>query len=145
MSQTKARTGFGTLFQVGNGATPTETFTTVANVVNISGPEEIREMVDGTHMESTEGVRERIPSLRDFGVISLDVDFAAGDSSQANVRTDLKNGTLRNFRIIFPGSGKRFEGAGYVSKIGLSTPLDNKMVSPIEITPSGPWNIVNHP
>lgn len=145
MSATQAKSGFGTLFQRGDGATPTEAFTTVAEIKNIRGPEEILETVDATHMESPQGFRERVTTLLDAGQIVLAMQFVPGDTSQNNIRNDQRNKVRRNFRIVFPGASLRFEGQGYVTNIGNEYPLDNVMTRDTTIQCTGPWNIVAHP
>jgi len=145
MAATRAKSGFGTLVQRGDGGSPTETFTTVAEIVNVNGPERTLDIIDASHMESPNGRKEYIPAMLDVSEITCDMNFLPGDTSQANLQSDQDNRTLRNFRFILPGAGKRFEGAAYVMKIGAAMPYDGKMVSPVTLRPSGPWNLVNNP
>lgn len=64
MAATVGTSGFGTLLKVGDGASPTEAFTAIAEVKSISGPSMSMETIDATHMESPSGYREILPSFR---------------------------------------------------------------------------------
>ena len=145
MAATQAKSGFGTLFQRGDGATPTEAFTTVAEVTSISGPRETLEFVDATHMESPNAYREKIPTLLNSGQVTIGQQWLAGDTSQNNLRLDMRNRVKRNFRILPPGSGKKITFSGLVVDVGREFPLDNKMTADVTIEVSGPVEISDHP
>lgn len=145
MAATNARSGFGTLFQRGDGASPTELFTTVAEVTSISGPRENLEFVDATHMESPNAYREKIATLLNSGQVTIGQQWLAGDTSQNNLRLDMRNRVKRNFRILPPGSGKKITFSGLVVDIGREFPLDNKMTADVTIEVTGPVEIADHP
>lgn len=66
--------GHGTLLQRGDGGGP-EVFTTVAEVLNISGPSLSRDTVDVTTMDSPDQWREFIAGLKDGGELTFDVVY----------------------------------------------------------------------
>ena len=66
--------GRGTLLQRGDGGGP-EAFTTVAEVLNISGPSISRDAVDVTTMDSPDQYREFIGGLLDGGEVTFDVVY----------------------------------------------------------------------
>ncbi len=95
--------GFGTLFQMGDGASP-ETFTTVTDVTNI-----------------------RI-SLN--AEVSFDINFDLADPTHQNLRTLLTNQAVNNFRIVFPTSpATTWQFAGLVTSYEVNVPIDNKLIS----------------
>ncbi len=135
-----ATIGFGTLFKRGDGGGP-ETFTTLAEVISISGPSLSMDTVDVTHMESTGTYREFLPGLKDGGEVSVTVNFLPGDSTQnvaAGILKDYDDRVLRNFQIVFPDSGTTtWTFAAYVTAFEPETPLEDKMTASIIMKVSG--------
>jgi predicted secreted protein len=75
------RNAFGTEFRRGNGATPTETFTTIANVTNIGGPARSRETIDVTTHGSPDAWMEFIGGLKNGGEVSLDINYDPAEAT----------------------------------------------------------------
>jgi hypothetical protein len=94
---TKATSTKGIKLQRGDGA-GSETFTTIAEVTNIKGPSEKAPQLDATSFDST--AMEYIAGLVDAGDLTFDVNFVASDVQQQALRTDLRAGTKRNFKLI---------------------------------------------
>lgn len=143
MAATQGQTGFGTLFQIGDGAGP-EVFTTVAEVVNITAPDSTLSTVDATHMESPDRFSEKIPALLDSGEAQIELNFVPGSATQKLL--DDAHYALRkaNFRIILPGALKRGEFSGYVTKIGRAMPHNDKMTKSVSVTTTGKFQIVDN-
>jgi predicted secreted protein len=97
MMATKATSTAGVKLQRGDGATPTEAFVTIAEVFNISGPNETAELIDVTSFDSP--AKEFIAGLRDGGEVSFEYNLVGEDTSQGGLRTDFTAGTKRNFKI----------------------------------------------
>ena len=95
---------FGTLLQMGNGATP-EIWTTIAEVTNIGGPSLSQEAVDVTSHSSAGAFREKVGGLLDGGEISLDINFVpTGATHKEAVGGLLYNYTARsvnNYKLLF--------------------------------------------
>jgi hypothetical protein len=85
--------------QRGDAATP-EVFTTIAEVTNVNGPPETAPQVDVTSFDSD--AKEFRAGLVDGGEVSFDMNFVGEDSQQQGLRTDLRAGTVRNFKVIIP-------------------------------------------
>ena len=67
--------GHGTFLQIGDGAV-SEMFTTIAEVMNIDGPNLQQETVEVTSHDSTDRWREFIGGLKDGGEISFGLNFS---------------------------------------------------------------------
>lgn len=92
--------GFGTALQRGDGATPTEVFTTIANVTSINPPSMERETIDVTAHDSEDAWMEFVGGLKDGGEVSADVNY---DPSEHDVLVgDFDDEDPRNYRIVFP-------------------------------------------
>lgn len=141
MAATVGTSGFGTLLQTGDGAT-SEAFTTIAEIVNISGPGESLEMIDATHMESPNTYREYIPSLLDSGEITFDMNFLPALAAQTTLRTDLTGRTKRNFKLIFTDTGTTtYSFAGYVTSFEPNAQIDDKLSASATIKVTGPLTV----
>lgn len=136
MAATKARVGYGTLFQRGDGANP-EVFTTIAEVGDIAGPEVRQLFDDATHMESPDGYEEPIPGVRQAGDVTFPLHFLPDEPTHQLLMTDLNGGVKRNFRIIVAGGTKRWAFAGYVESIGAAHPVKTKMMRDVSIKLTG--------
>lgn len=137
MAATKARGGFGTRLQRGDGATP-EVFTSIEECLDFSGPSRTLLTEDATHMESPNGWEEHVAiGVKGLGEITFDMHFVPGDSMQAALEADLAAGTLRNFRMILPGHSRRIAFSAYVQSISPSYPVKGKAVQSVTLRTSG--------
>lgn len=120
------------------GAAGAEVFTTVAEVTNISGPDESLELIDATHMESPGSRREFIPSLLDSGEITLDLNFLPSDANQNGLREDLNNRVRRNFQIVWTDDEETtYSFAGYVTSHSKTAQIDDKLSASVTIKITG--------
>lgn len=132
------RNAFGTLFQRGNGGTP-ETFTTIANVTNISGPARTRETIDVTAHDSPDGWMEFIGGLKDGGEISLDINYDPSEATHA-LDGDFDDEFPRNYRIvILPGTEDEhtWDFKGILTELSDEFPYDDKMGRSMTIKVTG--------
>ena len=137
---TVAIAALGTLLKCGNGASP-EVFTTIADVMSITGPTIAAEVVEVTSHSSPNAWREFIPTLLDPGEVSFDINFAPTEATQSQstgVLRDLKNRTLRNMKLVFPDSGSTtWSYAGYFTKFESKEPTDGKVTAAVTIRLTG--------
>jgi predicted secreted protein len=132
---------YGTLLQQGDGGTPTESFTTVAQVSNISGPGLSMDALDVTHHSSTAGWREFIGGLMDGGEVTVDIfyDPVAGthDGSTGLIK-DMEDRTVRNFQLVFPDAGTTtWSFAALVTGFEPSAPIDGSLTASVTLKLSG--------
>ncbi|KAA3645337.1 MAG: outer capsid protein Hoc [Chloroflexi bacterium] len=130
---------FGTLLKRGDGATPTEVFATIAEVLDISGPGEELRTEESTNHSSVDGAVERTATLLDSGEITYDVNLDPSGVTHTNLRTDMRNRTLRNFQQIFPDTANtQVDFAAYVTKFQPSAPVEGVLKASITLSISGP-------
>lgn len=99
----------GTLLKKGDGGSPTETFTTIAEVMKIKGPGLIQDTIDVTNHDSAGSWKEFIAGLKDAGEVTFTVNYqptnATHNATSTGLVADLTAGTKRNFQLVFnPGS-----------------------------------------
>ncbi len=141
---TQARSGFGTLLKIGDGAGP-EVFTTIAELVDADAPDQVLNFADATNMESPSGAMEDVATLLQTSEVSFTLNFLPGDATQALLTTAQVAKRKANFQIILPGAARRFEGAAYVSKVGRAMKHDDAMRMTVSLKPQGLWNLVPNP
>jgi len=117
---TLAESAHGTLLQIGDGDTPEE-FATIAEVLDITGPEETLDTIDVTSHDSADHREEHIPSIQRNGNVSFDVNLTPSAPTHQALRDDLADRVLRNFKIVettTPAKTVSFAGfvVGYVPR-----------------------------
>jgi predicted secreted protein len=130
---TSAIAGNGVLLQLGSGGTGSESFTTIAEVLDIDGPNQEREQIEVTS-HSSEGWREYIAGLRDGGEVSFPVNMVP--SEQDDLRALYDSGESANYKILYP-NGWKDAFAGILTSWGTKSPVDGAVTDEIKIKISG--------
>jgi predicted secreted protein len=130
---------FGTLFKRGDGATPTEVFTTIANVTTIGGPERTRETIDVTAHDSPDGWMEFIGSLKNGGEVTLEINYDPGNATH-DLDDDFEVRDPKNYQIVLlPGEADEhtWAFAGIMTQLGDEFPYDDKMARNMTVKITG--------
>lgn len=137
---TDAIAAYGTLLKKGDGGDP-ETFTTIAEVGNLSPPQLGLDAVEATSHDSTNGWREFIGALLEAGEVTFDLNFipthATHDASTGLI-ADMVNRTKRNFQLVFPDvSNTIWAFTALVTNFNPSAPVDNKLSASVTLKVTG--------
>ena len=136
---TSALAGYGVLLKIGDGG-GSETFTTIAEVKDIEGPELELEAKEVTSHDSG-GWREYISTLLTGGEVSFDLNFIpthATHSYSAGLVRDLVNRTKRNFQLVFPDSGTTtWQFAALVTGFKPSGPVEDELSAEVTLQVTG--------
>ncbi len=128
--------GFGTIMARGDGAAPTEGFTPIANVGNISGPGLTRETIDVTAHDSPNQYTEHKGGLKDGGEVSFDLNY--NPPVHDILINDFDDENPRNWRIIFPDPGTTtWTFAAILTGFEPSAPYDDKLTASLTFKVSG--------
>lgn len=136
-----AKAAKGTKLQVGNGGGP-ETFTTIAEVLDVKAPNESQNTIEVTSHDSTaaEFIAEGIV---DGGEVTFGLNFIGSNPQHQGLRADLRNGTLRNFKLLIPdktldADKTTFSFSGIVTAFdGPEAPVRGKLQANVTIKISG--------
>lgn len=138
--------GFNSLLQIGDGATPTENFTTIAEVKDISGPSLSLNPVGVTNQSSTGGWAEFIGGLLDAGEVTFDINYLpthATHNAATGLIRDLVNRTKRNFKLIFPNAGATtWAFTALVTAFSPSEPVADALTASVSLKISGQPTLV---
>lgn len=117
------------------------TYTTIAEVKDINGPETSVDVVDVTNQDSPDNFEEIIPTLKRGGTTSFDVNFLPANATQdstTGLLSYLNGRSLESWQIILPGTGLSVQFQGYVVKWGPKFPVANVATAAMDIRVSGP-------
>lgn len=122
-----AISGPGFLLQLGSVAGQGGSFTTVAEVKDITGPAVSLDVIDVTNQDSPGGYEEIIPSIRRAGEVTFDVNFNPTNGTHDGV-TGLvylaNNKTKRGWKIQMQDTGSHYWGFdAYVTGLQMGFPV----------------------
>jgi len=94
----------GISFQIGDGGSPTEVFTHVPKITEITPSGTAWETEDLTNHDSTDPVTEMETTIRDEGTIALVIKpWVPGNAQHALIRALSQSGAARNMQMSYPG------------------------------------------
>jgi hypothetical protein len=138
---TDAAIGYGSTFELGDGAEPEEAFTEIAEVFDITPPNESTDTIDATHMKSPGANREFIFGLTDPGEVSFEMNFLPGSPSEQKILAARAARKRVGGRINFPKVGaaarQRWEFGCLVLGYEPAMPNDDKMTATVTCKVSG--------
>jgi hypothetical protein len=117
------------------------TYTTIAEVTNITGPSLSRSVVESTHMASTSGFREFIATIVDGGDVTFDLNFLPADDTQDwiyGLIHDINTGTIAALRIIWTdGATTTWNFNAWITRLNPSAPVEGKLSASLTVKLSG--------
>ena len=122
----------------GHGATLSIGGTTIGNIMTISGPNQSKDPIEISTMDSTLKFREFIPGMLDAGEITMEVNYDGVSGATANDLNNFLRSTATNLTIAINFgettaaiTNSRFNGIGMVTALGHAVPFDDKITQPI--------------
>lgn len=145
MAASEAQIGYGATFAIGNGATPTEAFTALAEVIDITPPSDNIDVIEITHLSSPNRTKEFITGLNDPGECALTVNFLPGEADDDAIQALRGLTSPKNFQITFPAiSGNpavKWTFAGYLTGYEPTVPINDRMTANIRIKVTGSYTV----
>lgn len=120
----------GTFLQIGDGAASGETFITVSEVLDISGPG----MVLAVEPLRGDGVETVAPAGTEPGEVTFDVNYT-GHETQLVLRGAIADQLPLSFRIVFPTDpAETLAFRGYVTAFSFSAPVAGLLRASLTLT-----------
>lgn len=112
---------------------------TIAELSKIGPVGKSRETIDCTNLNTAGGYKEFIGGMRDGGVVALEGNFIAGDTSgQIGLQTDFDGETAQSFVVYFPTAiTATWTFTGVVTKFETNFEVNNKVTFASEIKITG--------
>jgi len=128
--------GFGTELRRGDGATPTEAFTAIAEATSISGPGLSRETIDVTTHQSPDQWMEFIGGLKDGGEVEVEVNYDPAKHDE--LVADLDDSAPRNYEIAWPTTPETvWSFSAVMTGFEPEGPYDDKLTATITFKVTG--------
>lgn len=126
----------GTKLQLVGVASPI-TYTSLANVVSISGLGGQKGDIDITNFDST--AKEFLVGLEDSGQVQVEINYAPGDATQDTLWGLKETGTLRGWRIRLSGTSpyKYFAFSATVQQFQVNFQTDDVIRATVTLRVSG--------
>jgi hypothetical protein len=131
-----ATTGAGT----GGTATPVaETFTTVAEVGDIKGPQLTRDTMDVTSHDSPDDYEEFIATIKKSGEVSFPVNWVPADPTHdgsTGLMAAYEDGNTRNWRLVLTDDEvdpSMLAFSGFVDDMSTAMPVNGKLEADVKI------------
>lgn len=138
----QAISAFGTLLKIGDGTTPTENFTTIAELRTLKGPTLSAETIDVTVHNTPTPFRRFISGLIDGGEVTFDINFIPQEpthSYSAGLLADMLNRTRRNFQLVFPDNGHTtWTIPGIITGFQMSSEPSQVLMASVTVKVAGP-------
>ena len=132
---TNAQTSVGASFKRGDGSS-NESFTAIAEINSIDGPDKSREMIDVTSLDSSGGYDEFVPSFRDGGMVTLNANWTR--EGYEAMLGDFDSDSSVNYQIVVNDTGSTtYDFTGYVQSLGRAIPNKGKIEMTIGIKVTG--------
>ncbi|QQX80858.1 hypothetical protein JK628_03000 [Shewanella sp. KX20019] len=127
--------GLGTKFMRSDDGTD---YTAIGALTQISGISQTRGVIDVTNYDS-KGYREKLPGLRDGGQVTLSCVYDAAATEQAKLQVDFEGDASIYYSIRLPDAAHtEFKFKGFITSLGLETPIDGQITRSITLDISGP-------
>jgi hypothetical protein len=116
--------GRSSQLQRGDGATPTEVFTAIAEIKKITRGGSKADLADVTNMDSG-NYREYLPTLLTPGEITFEGNYIPNDPTTATLQSDFDGQQLHHWRIVLPSTSAyptslgQWEFSAYVTGLDL--------------------------
>jgi len=128
--------GLGATFNRGDGASPSESFTALAKVANITGPGLTRSFIDVTHLGSSSGYRDFITGFRDGGTYTLTLNFTHDE--YLLLKADFDNDDSVNYQVVLADTdATTLDFAGFVTDLPMTVPFEDKITVDVTIKITG--------
>jgi hypothetical protein len=139
---TIAVSAHGTLLQVGDGVSPTEGFTTIAEVLDIDGPNLQASEHDVTNHSSQGSYGESIAGRLDGGEVSFSVNWTVSATHLGSTGlTGLWEGGYRPNWLLTDRNDTVYAFAAWVKQIRPRNPVDGPARADIVLRTTGPVTI----
>lgn len=133
-----ASIGYGAQFWMHDGASP-GVLVKLAEVFNVSPPNQQIDDVEVTHYESADRTNEYIAGFIDPGTISVQMNYVAGSTTDDLIVAAKAAGAVRNMKVVIPSSGtdQQFTFPGIVKGYEIASPVKDRQTATLTIRVAG--------
>lgn len=133
--ESNAISGYDTAFAIHDGADP-GAFDTIAEVMEITPPNQQSDDIEVTHYKSPGKKREFIQGLTDPGEMTFGINWIPSDATDVILQALKASGAKRDMKITWP-NGVVWTFNGYIKGFEPTAPIDDRMTATITVRVSG--------
>lgn len=128
---------FGALLKKGDGASP-EVFTTIANLMDISGPAQKVDTIDTTVHNNANAYKTFIGGLMEGGDVKVPIIFDPADATHLGLITTLEARVTANYQLSIPATPSvKWSFAGLITGLSHTYKLNGVLMADLDIKVSG--------
>lgn len=121
----------------GHGASFTIGATTVANIIAITGPDQTKDPIDISTMDSTSKFREFIGGMLDAGEITFEINYDGSAAGTTDALNTLYVATAtETMTVTFPDTSL-WAAVGFITALGHAVPFDDKITQSLTVKLTG--------
>ncbi len=113
----------------------------IGNIISMSGPNQTRDSIDISTMDSTSKFREFIPGMIDAGEVTFEINYDGADAQTANdLDTALSQAAAETWTILFAGSEASYGSwscSGFVTALSFGNSFEDKITQSVTIKFTG--------
>jgi predicted secreted protein len=132
---TDAAIGYGTTFEI-EAPAGSGTYVTIAEITDLTPPDEKADVIDATNMQSPGGYKEKILGLTDPGQLSVTMNLVPGSLSEITLLAAKASRLARNSKITYP-NGSIWSFAILITGYQTKAPVQGKMEATVTGDVSG--------
>ncbi len=122
--------------QHGHGATLSIGGTTIANIISITGPNQTRDAIDFSTMDSTSKFREFLPGMLDAGEATFELNYDGSAGGTANDLNTIMTNPAAECIITFPDTSD-ITVSGFATALSFGDPFDDKVTQSLTLKFTG--------
>jgi predicted secreted protein len=130
-------TFLGGQFQLGDGGTPTENFTTISQVKSVDFGSSKVQTEEVTSADNTDSARRYVSTLYDAGDVSIEVIWNPSDATHVSLRTAFMARGQHNFKVVNPASLGTYTFAGIITSFDVKEHIDKPADLSVKVKISG--------
>jgi len=140
---TQPLSSHGVILKVGDGATPTEAFTEIAELVDIAGPA----ISKGTHDAPNQNTdwMKRVVGLLNAGEVTFDVNFIpmepTHNETTGGLLAEIRKNVPTNWQMIYPdvetGTDSQWDMEAFLVNFEQDVPVDGILKSSVTLLING--------
>jgi len=133
---TQAKIGYGSKVYLWDPDAGPAAYVQIAEVTNITPPNQQVNQVDATNMDSPNRYMESIPGMTDPGEMTVEMNFVSGSATDALIRARRAAGDYQNAKLTFV-DGDDWVFSAFVSGYEIGVPVDDRMTATLTLKVAG--------
>ena len=126
--------GMGTAFKIGDGASPTESFTAISGLKSSGIPGLSADVADTTTLARTSNYEEALSTVLRTGDLTLSLSWDPDDAQHQGFLTNYASGAAKSYQIVFTDSTPTtFQFSSIVTGVSISIETGSEVTAEVTL------------